>query len=78
MRTRVNIVNITLETEESNHFCPNKEIICRKDENLEVLLFDIKCDGWCTSKVELWTTFENSQRWGSFRALSLTTSHASS
>ena len=49
------------QTQKFDHLNPPGEILCRKDDNFNVQLLEIRFEGWCTCKVHLWSTFENSQ-----------------
>lgn len=77
VKNRVNIIYMTPQTE-LEHLCPSGKIFCRKENDFDVLLLEIKLDRCCTSKVCLWPTFENSQRSNIFKTWSPTVSYASS
>ena len=45
-KTRVNVIDVTLQTKEFDYLSPREEIICRKDNNFDGIVLGIKAKGW--------------------------------
>ena len=59
VKKKIKIIDVMLKGKKYDYLRPKGEIILQRDEDFDVICFDIREEGWCTNTVYLWPRQKN-------------------